>query len=318
MSGPVFRLGLVGAGRMGRTHLRALAGSASVAVTAVVEPVEAARTAIAERGLPTFTDLAQLLDTKGVDGVLIAAPSDLHASLVVQVAEAGLPVLCEKPCGLSSVEIREIEQAVERHGIPLQVAYWRRYVPPLQALRRRMEAGELGEVHLLASYQWDRQPPASSFRARSGGIFRDMGVHEFDQVRWLSGQEFGEIAAISVPFSEEIGAWKDVDSAQAMATLSGGGTAFVSLGRYFPGGDMARVEVFGSRNAVRCDFLDPSEGERAQLNALVRQAEGFAAFARGAPQTGASVDDAAAALDVAERAWAALQPLRAPVAGTAA
>jgi myo-inositol 2-dehydrogenase / D-chiro-inositol 1-dehydrogenase len=317
VSSTVFRLGLVGAGRMGRTHLRALAGSTSVAVTAVVEPLAAARAAMAETGRATFAELGQLLDARQVDGVLIAAPSDLHASLVAQVAAAGLPILCEKPCGLSSAEIREIEQAVHRHGVPLQVAYWRRYVPPLQALRGRIEGGELGDIHLFASFQWDGQPPSSSFRAHSGGIFRDMGVHEFDQVRWLSGQEFGELAAISAPYSEEVGAWKDVDSAQAIAPLSGGATAFVSLGRYFPVGDMARVEVFGSRDAVRCDFLDPSDGETAQLDALVRQAEGFAAFARGGPQTGASIRDAAAALDAAERAWAALQPLRPPVAGNA-
>jgi myo-inositol 2-dehydrogenase/D-chiro-inositol 1-dehydrogenase len=303
---------------MGRTHLRALAGSTRVAVPAVVEPVPAARSAMAETGRTTFADVDDLLDAREVDGVLIAAPSDQHASLVARVAAAGIPILCEKPCGLSSAEIREIEQAVERHGVPLQVAYWRRYVPPLQALRERIAAGELGDIHLFASFQWDGQPPSSSFRAHSGGIFRDMGVHEFDQVRWLSGQEFGALAATSVPFSEEVGAWQDVDSAQAIAPLSGGSTALVSLGRYFPIGDMARVEVFGSRDAVRCDFLDPSAGERAQLEALVRQAEGFAAFARGGPQTGASIGDAAAALDAAERAWVALQPLRSPVAGNAA
>ena len=318
MSESVFRLGLIGAGRMGRTHLRALEGSSTVAVTAVVEPLEAARAAMAETGRATFAEVGDLLDARQVDGVLIAAPSDLHAAIVVQVAAAGVPILCEKPCGLSSAEIRGIEQAVQRHGVPLQVAYWRRYVPALQALRERIQAGELGDIHLFASFQWDGQPPGSSFRAHSGGIFRDMGVHEFDQVRWLSGQEFGELAAISVPFTKEIGAWKDVDSAQAIAPLSGGGTAFVSLGRYFPIGDMARVEVFGSRDAVRCDFLDPSEGEIAQLDALVRQAEGFAAFARGRRQTGASIRDAAAALDAAERAWAAIQPLRPPVAGNAA
>ena len=313
MTERVFRLGMIGAGRMGRTHLRALAGSTSVAVTSIAEPVAAAHAAVEAPGRAIFSTADDLLDAGGIDGVLITAPSDLHVELITQVAAAGLPILCEKPCGLSSAELRQAQEATERHGVPIQVAYWRRYVPPLQALRVRIEQGELGDVHLFASFQWDGAPPSDMFRAHSGGIFRDMGVHEFDQVRWLSGQEFGDISAVSAPTREKVGVWKDVDSAQAIATLSGGASAFVSLGRYFPVGDMARVEVFGTRDAVRCDFLDPADGEQAQLDALVRQAEGFATYAMGGPITGASIHDAAAALEAAERAAAAILPLRSPI-----
>ena len=306
MSDALFRLGLIGAGRMGRTHLRALEGSTSVAVTAVVEPVATTRDAIAGMGMAVFEDVSQLLDAGGIDGVLITAPSDRHVEIVTQVAAAGLPILCEKPCGRSTAEIVVAEHAVERDGIPFQVAYWRRYVPALQELRQRIEAGELGEVHLLASFQWDEHPPSPAFRAHSGGIFIDMGVHEFDQIRWLSGQEFGDLDAVSSPIGGAGDIGSDVDSAQALGTLSGGTSAFVSLGRFFPGGDMARIEVFGTADAVRCDFLDPKDGDRAQLEALVRQAEGFAAFARGGARTGASIRDAAAALAAAERAASAI------------
>ena len=318
MSDRVFRFGLVGAGRMGRTHLRALAGSTTVQVTAVVEPVADARAAMAQAGRTVFEDVGQLLAAGGIDAVLIAAPTPLHIELVTQVAAAGLPILCEKPCGLSSAGIREAQEAVDRHGVPFQVAYWRRYVPPLQELRQQIERGGLGEIHLLASSQWDKEPPSAAFRSASGGIFRDMGVHEFDQVRWLSGQDFGEITAVAGPLGTDPDDTSgDPDSAQAIAQLSGGATAFVSLGRYFPGGDMARVEVFGTRDAVRSDFLDPKDGERAQLDALLRQAEGFAAFARGGPQTGASIHDAVAALDAAERASAAIERSRAAAIGAA-
>ena len=315
---PPFRLGLIGAGRMGRTHLRALASSRAVTVSAIVEPVEAARDAVEAPGREVFEDVDQLLAAGAIDGVLITAPSDRHIELVTQVAAAGLPILCEKPCGLLSAEIEQAIRVTDRHGVPIQVAYWRRYVPELQALRARIEQGELGDVHLVASLQWDGQPPSDLFRAHSGGIFRDMGVHEFDQVRWLTGQDFGELSAVSAPWTEAPGLWKDVDSAQALGRLSGGTSAFVSLGRYFPGGDMARVEVFGSRDAVRSDFLDPKDGERAQLDALVRQAEGFAVFARGGPRTGASIHDAAAALAAAEQAWAAIQPPEPAMAGRGA
>ena len=313
----VFRFGLIGAGRMGRTHLRALARSTTVEVTAVVEPVAAARAAMADTGRAVFEDVAQLLAAGGIDAVLIAAPTTHHIELVTQVAAAGVPILCEKPCGLSSAGIGQAQEAVDRHGVPFQVAYWRRYVPALQALRQRIERGELGDVHLFASSQWDNRPPSAAFRAESGGIFRDMGVHEFDQVRWLSGQDFGDVDAVPGPRSTDPDpdATDDVDSAQAIASLSGGASALVSLGRYFPGGDMARIEVFGTRDAVRCDFLDPKDGEQAQLDALVRQAEGFAAFAKGGPLTGASIHDAVAALQAAERASASILRPRAAVAG---
>jgi myo-inositol 2-dehydrogenase/D-chiro-inositol 1-dehydrogenase len=237
--------------------------------------------------------------------------------LVARVAAADLPILCEKPCGLSSRDVAAAAAAAARHGVRLQVAYWRRYVPALQELRARIAQAELGELHLLASYQWDGQPPAPAFRAHSGGIFIDMGVHEFDQIRWLSGQEIGPLSAVASPPVGDLGTQLDVDSAQAIAALSGGTSAFVSLGRYYPVGDMARVDVFGTRDAASSEFLDPRDGDRAQLEALRRQAEEFAEFAAGGPCTGATVADAAAAIDAAERASSQISVLAGAAVGAA-
>jgi myo-inositol 2-dehydrogenase/D-chiro-inositol 1-dehydrogenase len=139
-----------------------------------------------------------------------------------------------------------------------------------------------------------------------------MGVHEFDQLRWLTGQDITGLSAVAsglVPdgLGEPPDQAPDVDGAQVIAQLSGGGTGFISLGRYHPAGDMARAEAFGTRGTVRCDFLDPAEGERAQLEAVRRQAESFAAYARGAPCQGATGADAIAALEAAEQAGAAIR-----------
>jgi myo-inositol 2-dehydrogenase/D-chiro-inositol 1-dehydrogenase len=145
-----------------------------------------------------------------------------------------------------------------------------------------------------------------------------MGVHEFDEMRWLTGQELGGMKAIAsglVPGGlvrhgpgEERSA--DVDSAQVLVELSGGGSGLVSLGRFHPAGDMARAEAFGTKGTVRCDFLDPAEGEQAQLAALRLQAESFADFASGGSCGGATGADAIAALDAATRAAAAIPALR--------
>ena len=186
----MFRLGLVGAGRMGLTHLRALAGNERVRVVAVAEPSEQARQTLDGPGLATYPDVDAMLRSGGLDGVLIAAPSTLHVRIVAELTAARLPILCEKPCGLTAREAQQAMAIASAANIPLQIAYWRRFVPTLQHLRRRIVEGELGELYFLACSQWDGAPPAAQFRAASGGIFVDMGVHEFDQIRWLSGQEF--------------------------------------------------------------------------------------------------------------------------------
>lgn len=286
-----FRLGLIGAGRMGRVHSRALATSERVRVVAVADPSEAARASL--HGVAVHVDVAAMLDAGGLDGVLIAAPSTLHLALVRQVAATGLPILCEKPCGIALADAQEAAAV----PVKLQVAYWRRFVPALQRLRQRIEAGELGALYFLASYQWDGEPPpGDNFSASSGGIFIDMGVHEFDQIRWLSGQEFARLDAAVASVTPE------QESAQVLCTLSGGSTALVSLGRRYPLGDVCRVEAFGTQDAEDCRFLWPPDADAVFLDALRRQAEGFAAWVRGGAATGATAADAIAALAAAEKA----------------
>ena len=316
---PSFRLGLIGAGRMGRTHLRALAGSGQVAVTAIAEVSAPGRDAVASSGAALYPAVGPMLDGAAIDGVLITAPSDQHAQIVAEVAARGLPILCEKPCGVTTAQTRAAAAAAAAAGVPFQVAYWRRYVPALRRLREQIGGGDLGTVHLVTCYQWDDQPPTAAFRAHSGGILIDMGVHEFDQLRWLTGQDIGALAAVASGvvaggLGEPPDQTADVDSAQVIAELSGGGSGVISLGRFHPAGDMARAEAFGTRGTARCDFLDPADGERAQLEAVRRQAESFAAFARGGPCDGATGADAIAALDAAERAGAAIPALTSPAA----
>ena len=313
---PSFRLGLIGAGRMGRTHLRALAGSQRVTVTAIAEVSEQIRRTVPAAGAPVYPGIAEMLDTETLDGVLIVVPTDRHLQVIMEVTAYGLPILCEKPCGLTVAETRAAVATTQAAALPFQVAYWRRFVPPLRALRERIAAGELGTVHLVTCYQWDDRPPWTEFRAHSGGIFADMGVHEFDQMRWLTGEEIVSLAAVvagvvpgglvrqDAPGKARRSA--DVDSAQVIMELSGGGCGIVSLGRFHPAGDMARAEAFGEKGTVRCDFLDPAEGERAQLAALREQAESFADFASGGTCPGATGSDAIAALDAATRAGAAV------------
>jgi myo-inositol 2-dehydrogenase/D-chiro-inositol 1-dehydrogenase len=292
---------------MGRTHLRALRDVSDVRIIAVAEPVDSLRDeAVADFDVIGYASLGEMLESADVDGVLIVTPSDSHVDVIAQVAAAGLPILCEKPCGVNAEDTRRAQSIVHDAGVALQIGYWRRFVPQLELLREGIESGHFGDLLSVSCLQWDGEPPSSAFRARSGGVFIDMGVHEFDQARWLTGADFTTMSAVASPAISDPDVTDDPDSAQVLSETTGGATVFVSLGRHYGGGDMASVEVFGSQDHVLSVFLNPEDGERAQLEALVLQAQAFAEYANGGPCRGASVEDAIAALEAAGRAAAQL------------
>jgi len=288
-----FRLALIGAGRMGAAHARALAQSEAVSVVCVVDPSDAAAAAV---DAPRAT-LETLPD---VDGFLVAVPTRLHLEVVSGLAAYGLPILCEKPCGLTSDETR----AIAAVGVPVQVAYWRRFVPSLRALRARIAAGELGELVFVSCAQLDELPPPRAFRdpASSGGIVVDMGVHELDQLRWLTGSELGAIGGVagSVGWDDPVDG--DPELVALSIELSSGSAAAVTLARRYPPGETCRVEVIGLDGTEALDFVAPPDGDETIAAALRAQAEDFA---RGRSE-GSTVEDAIAALAAAERAKAAI------------
>jgi myo-inositol 2-dehydrogenase/D-chiro-inositol 1-dehydrogenase len=288
-----FRLALVGAGRMGATHARALASSASVEIACVVEPSDAAAATV-DAPRATIESLPE------VDGALVCVPTRLHVDVVSSLAELGLPILCEKPCGLTTAETRRIAEL----GVRLQVAYWRRFVPELQALRRRVMNGELGELVFVASAQLDEYPPSPGFRdpRSSGGIVVDMGVHELDQLRWLTGREIVSVvgATGAVGWDEPVAG--DPELVQLSAVLDGGIVASILLGRRNPPGEVCRIEAIGLDGSAAFDFVSPPDGDETIAAALRAQADDFAR----AGGEGATIDDAIAALEAAERAKTAL------------
>ena len=278
---------------MGASHARALASSRAVEIVCVVDPSDAAA---AQVDAPRAT-LETLPD---VDGALVAVPTRFHLEVMTRLAELGLPVLCEKPCGLGSDETRAIAALDTR----LQVAYWRRFVPALRALRERIAGGELGELVFVSCAQFDELPPARAFRdpRSSGGIVVDMGVHELDQLRWLTGREIVEVAGVAGGVGWDEPVEGDPELVQLAVGLGGGITGAVTLGRRHPPGEVCRVEVIGLDGAERIEFVAPPDGDETIAAALRAQAEDFA---RGGGE-GTTVADAVAAIEAAERAKAAL------------
>src|SRR5437763_10830720 len=182
---------------MGRNHLRALAASTHVKVTAIAEPVESTRRSLQSSDIHMYADLDQMLDSAAIDAVLVCVPSDKHLATVKRLVSAGMPTLCEKPVGVTASDAEQASALVAAAGLPFQVGFWRRFVPMLQDLRDRIAHGKLGDIYAVANFQWDGEPPSATFRAHSGGIFVDMGVHEFDETieraaaerRWVEGSE---------------------------------------------------------------------------------------------------------------------------------
>jgi myo-inositol 2-dehydrogenase/D-chiro-inositol 1-dehydrogenase len=273
-----------------------------VEIVAITEASAAVRAALTGFDGAVFAELGRMLTEVDLDGVLVAAPSGSHREIVAQVASAHLPILCEKPCGLIAADAVAASRMAERHGVLLQVAYWRRFVPELQRLKAKIDCGGLGQIYCVLCYQWDQDLPAAAFRAGSGGIFVDMGVHEFDQLRWLSGQAVTRLHAVAAAAAAAPPVAGDAESAAVLCALSGGATGMVSLGRRHAPGDICRVEVFGTDGVEVCAFLSPETGEETFLQALMLQAEGFASWVRGGKAAGATATDAIAALELAEQA----------------
>jgi myo-inositol 2-dehydrogenase / D-chiro-inositol 1-dehydrogenase len=299
MSASAVPVALVGAGRMGTAHLRALRYSDRVRVVAVADPVLEARSRAEETfGVAAFPSLDRLLETGGFESAIVAAPSGLHLETVRRLTQERYHVLCEKPCGLRPDDAREAARLGRDAGVAVRVGYWRRFVPTLQALRERIRAGELGTLSSVSCFQWDERPPPAQFRAASGGIVLDMGVHELDMLRWLTGQEVAGVGGVASTVGVDPPVAGDPETVELVVALSEGTAGHVSLGRRFPPGDACKVEVRGTHGAEEIRFLWPPDGERVFLGALRAQAEAFVNAPRG-ELPGATADDAAAALDAA-------------------
>lgn len=241
------RVGLIGAGRIGAMHAETLLGLAGVdLVVADADPARAQQIAGA-----TAIGSVDALWAAGIDAVVIAAPTPAHAPLIAAAADAGVPAFCEKPIGSEAAEIRAVLARVAAAGIPLQIGFQRRFDPGYMALRDAVRSGRLGWLHTLRACTCDPSPPHPSFLPTSGGIFRDLSVHDFDAIRWITGREVVRVDAIGAnrgaPFFTEA---DDVDTGAAMLILDDGTLAVCTASRYNGAGYDVRLEVCGSTGTM--------------------------------------------------------------------
>jgi myo-inositol 2-dehydrogenase / D-chiro-inositol 1-dehydrogenase len=248
----VLTLALIGAGRMGRTHARALARCSETRLVAVCDPILASAESAAPPGARACADVADVLADRSIAAVLIAAPTPLHDRLVEQALIAGKHVLCEKPLTLDVRRDIALGRLAEDLGLVLQIGFWRRFAWPYREAARLIGAGAIGAPRLLRAAQWDSDPPPAAFcdPAVSGGIEIDCGVHELDLAAWLLGSPIARVSASGTPGDAAIEAMGDVEALAALAVTASGTPATIDLARSVRYGDDVRTEIVGAHGAL--------------------------------------------------------------------
>ncbi|MFO1149230.1 MAG: inositol 2-dehydrogenase [Alsobacter sp.] len=248
----MIRMGLLGAGRIGRIHGSNVAAHPGASLVSVADALpEAARTLAAETGSKVASIEAIIAD-KDIDAVVICTPTDMHSDLIEAAARAGKAVFCEKPVDLSSDRIRACLAVVKQAGTPLMIGFNRRFDPNFASLKRRLEAGEAGEIEIVTVISRDPGPPPVDYIKRSGGLFRDMMIHDLDMARFLLGEEPVEVHAVGSSLVDKgIGAAGDVDTAAVLLKTASGKIAQISNSRRATYGYDQRIEVHGSKGMLR-------------------------------------------------------------------
>ena len=250
MNQPV-RLGLLGAGRIGRTHARSIADTEGARLVAVADPDEPAVASVIRMTGARAASAEEVLSDPAIEGVLIATPTDLHADQIEKAAAAGKAIFCEKPIDLDLSRAERSVAAAVRRGVPLMIGFNRRFDPSFRRLRDEIDRGRIGAVELVQITSRDPAPPPMAYIERSGGLFRDMMIHDFDMARFLVGEPIVEVTATgSALVDKAIGVAGDVDTAAVVLRSAGGRLCLISNSRRAAYGYDQRIEVHGSEGMV--------------------------------------------------------------------
>ena len=248
------RIGLLGAGRIGQVHAAALKTIDGAELAAVFDLDEAAANQAITGSDARADTLDGIMSDPAIDAVIIATPTDLHADQIELAARAGKAIFCEKPIDLSIDRVRACLTVVEETKAPLMVGFNRRFDPSFAELHRQIQAGAIGTVELVQITSRDPAPPPQSYIARSGGLFRDMMIHDFDMARFLLGEEVAQVSAHgSALFDAGARAEGDVDTATATLQTASGKICTITNSRRATYGYDQRVEVHGSDGMIAAE-----------------------------------------------------------------
>ena len=263
------RFGVLGCGRIGQVHARAVASVKDAELQAISDPFEKAAQSVQREYGGDIRSIEQIERADDIDAVIICTPTDMHADLIERFSRAGKAVFCEKPIDLDINRVKACLQVVAETSGKLMIGFQRRFDPDFNALKSAIDNGNIGQVEMIALTSRDPAPPPKEYIERSGGIFRDMTIHDFDVARWLLGEEVEEVqAAASVLVDEKIGKLGDFDSINVILRTATGKQCTITNSRRATYGYDQRIEVHGSNGSV-------SAGNVHQANIIVADGSGF-------------------------------------------
>lgn len=247
----MLNVALLGAGRIGQVHAQSIAANKDSKLVAVADVFsEAAQKLAAEHGAKALS-VEEVLQDDQIDAVLIASSTDTHADLIEQAAKAGKAVLCEKPVDLALERALACREATKDHNQPIMIGFNRRFDPNFAVLKNAFEAGEIGKGELLSVTSFDPAPPPVSYVKVSGGLYRDMMIHDFDMVCWIYGSTPSKVSAFGSSIVDSaIGEAGDVDTAVVTMSWDDGRIAVIKNSRRAVYGYDQRVELLGSEGVL--------------------------------------------------------------------
>lgn len=252
----MLRTGLLGAGRIGQVHAQAITGHKGSELTAVSDYFPEAAEKLAATYGSTARTTEEILADPSIDAVLIATSTDTHSDLIEAATAAGKAVLCEKPVDLSLERARACKAKVDAAGKPVMIGFNRRFDPSFGALKRALDGGEIGKPELLTITSFDPAPPPVSYIKVSGGLFRDMMIHDFDMANFLMGEAPVKVSAVGSSLVDpEIGAAGDVDTAAVTLTYADGRIAVIKNSRRAVFGYDQRIELLGSEGMLEAENM---------------------------------------------------------------
>lgn len=251
----MLKVGIIGAGRIGRVHSESISKyvkGAEIKAISDVKITEELTSWAKSMGIPeVYDDYKKILQDPEIDAVLVCSSTNTHAPISIEAAQAGKHVFCEKPVDADPAKIREVLAAVEKAGVKFQVGFNRRFDHNFKAIKDRVAAGDIGEPHVIRVTSRDPEAPPIEYVKASGGMFFDMTIHDFDMIRYLSGSEVEEVFAVgTVLVNPEIGKAGDIDTAVITLKLKNGAIGVIDNSRKAAYGYDQRAEVFGSKGAI--------------------------------------------------------------------
>jgi myo-inositol 2-dehydrogenase/D-chiro-inositol 1-dehydrogenase len=316
----MMEVALFGAGRIGKIHAGNVVRQAGVKLRYVIDVDGAAAAALAAQHNASVASVETALADPSVGAVVIGSSTDTHADLIMRAAAAGKAIFCEKPVDLAVERARTCADAVKRAGVTCMIGFQRRFDPTFAAVKERLVAGEIGEPEMLVVTSRDPGAPPVEYLKRSGGIFRDMLIHDFDIFRWILDDDAATLYATgSVLTDPAVGTVGDVDSTAVTIRTKRGRLAQINTSRRAAYGYDQRFEVLGSKGMLSAGNHKPTEVvsatavsvsqdkpehfflERYRAAYALEMADFFAAVANGRPAR-TSIHDGVKALELADAA----------------